>query len=149
MNTNPACKLSLSIPMIWTGLCDFCPLIKKKVCFPPFKHRLSTNAFLFRRMIPEFECLSFDAAFIVLLFGFLVESQLMTDSLTAACISLSCSQCYMQVILNDPFLGKRVEEGSYTTVPLRDEFLENARLFICETYCRIHQRIDLGYVYIL
>uniref|UniRef100_A0A7C8Z1J9 Eukaryotic translation initiation factor 3 subunit E n=2 Tax=Opuntia streptacantha TaxID=393608 RepID=A0A7C8Z1J9_OPUST len=49
-----------------------------------------------------------------------------------------------EVILNDPFLGKRVEEGSYTTVPLRDEFLENARLFICETYCRIHQRIDLG-----
>lgn len=49
-----------------------------------------------------------------------------------------------EVILNDPFLGKRVEEGSYTTVPLRDEFLENARLFICETYCKIHQRIDLG-----
>ncbi|XP_021724199.1 eukaryotic translation initiation factor 3 subunit E-like [Chenopodium quinoa] len=49
-----------------------------------------------------------------------------------------------EVILNDPFLGKRVEEGSYTTVPLRDEFLENARLFICETYCRIHQRIELG-----
>ncbi|CAO2833310.1 unnamed protein product [Amaranthus hypochondriacus] len=48
------------------------------------------------------------------------------------------------VILNDPFLGKRVEEGNYTTVPLRDEFLENARLFICETYCRIHQRIDIG-----
>lgn len=49
-----------------------------------------------------------------------------------------------EVILNDPFLGKRVEEGNYTTVPLRDEFLENARLFICETYCRIHQRIDMG-----
>ncbi|XP_057529672.1 eukaryotic translation initiation factor 3 subunit E-like isoform X2 [Amaranthus tricolor] len=48
------------------------------------------------------------------------------------------------VILNDPFLGKRVEEGNYTTVPLRDEFLENARLFICETYCKIHQRIDMG-----
>ncbi|KAG5552509.1 hypothetical protein RHGRI_010556 [Rhododendron griersonianum] len=49
-----------------------------------------------------------------------------------------------QVILNDPFLGKRVEEGNF--VPLRDEFLENARLFIFETYCRIHQRIDMGYV---
>ncbi|XP_022864113.1 eukaryotic translation initiation factor 3 subunit E-like [Olea europaea var. sylvestris] len=49
----------------------------------------------------------------------------------------------MQVILNDPFLGKRVE-GSFTTVPLRDEFLENARLFMFETYCRIHQRIDMG-----
>ncbi|XP_074276799.1 eukaryotic translation initiation factor 3 subunit E [Silene latifolia] len=49
-----------------------------------------------------------------------------------------------EVILNDPFLGKRVEEGSYTTVPMRDEFLENARLFICETYCRIHQRINIG-----
>ncbi|RVX09751.1 Eukaryotic translation initiation factor 3 subunit E [Vitis vinifera] len=49
-----------------------------------------------------------------------------------------------EVILNDPFLGKRVEEGSFSTVPLRDEFLENARLFIFETYCRIHQRIDMG-----
>ncbi|BBH07291.1 eukaryotic translation initiation factor 3E, partial [Prunus dulcis] len=49
------------------------------------------------------------------------------------------------VILNDPFLGKRVEEGNFSTVPLRDEFLENARLFIFETYCRIHQRIDMGH----
>lgn len=52
----------------------------------------------------------------------------------------------VQVILNDPFLGKRIEEGNFTIVPLRDEFLENARLFIFETYCRIHQRIDMGYV---
>ncbi|XWS43106.1 hypothetical protein CRYUN_Cryun16bG0073600 [Craigia yunnanensis] len=49
-----------------------------------------------------------------------------------------------EVILNDPFLGKRVEEGNFSTVLLRDEFLENARLFIFETYCRIHQRIDMG-----
>ncbi|KAJ7972179.1 Eukaryotic translation initiation factor 3 subunit E [Quillaja saponaria] len=49
-----------------------------------------------------------------------------------------------EVILNDPFLGKRVEEGNFSTVPLRDEFLENARLFIFETYCRIHKRIDMG-----
>ncbi|EPS73624.1 hypothetical protein M569_01130, partial [Genlisea aurea] len=48
-----------------------------------------------------------------------------------------------EVILNDPFLGMRVGEGSFTTVPLRDEFLENARLFIFETYCRIHQRIEM------
>ncbi|XP_043692326.1 eukaryotic translation initiation factor 3 subunit E-like isoform X2 [Telopea speciosissima] len=47
------------------------------------------------------------------------------------------------VILNDPFLGKRVEEGNFSTVPLRDEFLENARLFIFETYCRIHQCVDM------
>lgn len=52
----------------------------------------------------------------------------------------------MQAIMNDPFLGKRVEEGNFSSVPLRDEFLENARLFIFETYCRIHQRIDMGYV---
>ena len=49
-----------------------------------------------------------------------------------------------EVILNDPFLGKRVEEGNFSTVPLRDEFLENARLFIFDMYCRIHQRIDMG-----
>ncbi|XP_054778883.1 eukaryotic translation initiation factor 3 subunit E isoform X1 [Prosopis cineraria] len=55
------------------------------------------------------------------------------------------SECE-EVILNDPFLGKQVEDGSFSTVPLRDEFLENARLFIFETYCRIHQRIDMGLV---
>ncbi|XP_052162291.1 eukaryotic translation initiation factor 3 subunit E-like [Oryza glaberrima] len=49
-----------------------------------------------------------------------------------------------EVILNDPFLGKRIEEGNSITVPLRDEFLENARLFIFETYCRIHRSIDIG-----
>ncbi|KAH9679548.1 eukaryotic translation initiation factor 3 subunit E [Citrus sinensis] len=49
-----------------------------------------------------------------------------------------------EVILNDPFLGKRVEDSNFATVPLRDEFLENARLFIFETYCRIHQRIDMA-----
>ncbi|XP_062214246.1 eukaryotic translation initiation factor 3 subunit E-like [Phragmites australis] len=49
-----------------------------------------------------------------------------------------------QVILNDPFLGKRIQEGNFITVPLRDEFLENARLFIFETYCRIHRCIDVG-----
>ncbi|KAJ8756239.1 hypothetical protein K2173_025051 [Erythroxylum novogranatense] len=49
-----------------------------------------------------------------------------------------------EVIINDPFLGKRVEDGTFSTVPLRDEFFENARLFIFETYCRIHQRIDMG-----
>ncbi|KAJ0980885.1 hypothetical protein J5N97_009140 [Dioscorea zingiberensis] len=49
-----------------------------------------------------------------------------------------------EVILNDPFLGKRVEDGNFATVPLRDEFLENARLFIFETYCRIHRCIDIS-----
>ncbi|ONK61471.1 uncharacterized protein A4U43_C08F30260 [Asparagus officinalis] len=49
-----------------------------------------------------------------------------------------------EVILNDPFLGKRIEDGNFATVPLRDEFLENARLFIFETYCRIHQCIDIS-----
>lgn len=53
---------------------------------------------------------------------------------------------HIKVILNDPFLGKRVEESNYTVVPLKDEFIENARLFIFETYCRIHERIDMGYV---
>ncbi|XP_043810999.1 eukaryotic translation initiation factor 3 subunit E-like [Manihot esculenta] len=48
------------------------------------------------------------------------------------------------VILNDPFLGKRVEDINFSTVPMRDEFLENARLFIFETYCRIHQCINMG-----
>ncbi|KAL6639029.1 hypothetical protein ACP70R_022759 [Stipagrostis hirtigluma subsp. patula] len=49
-----------------------------------------------------------------------------------------------KVILNDPFLGKCIEEGNSITVPLRDEFLENARLFIFETYCHIHRCIDIS-----
>ncbi|KAK4281914.1 hypothetical protein QN277_013358 [Acacia crassicarpa] len=49
-----------------------------------------------------------------------------------------------ELILNDPFLGKQVEDANFSTVPLRDEFLENARLFIFETYCRIHIRIHMG-----
>ncbi|CAN6203413.1 unnamed protein product [Urochloa humidicola] len=49
-----------------------------------------------------------------------------------------------QVILNDPFLGKRIEAGNSITVPLRDEFFENARLFIFETYCCIHRCIDIS-----
>jgi translation initiation factor 3 subunit E len=49
-----------------------------------------------------------------------------------------------QVIVNDFFLGKQAQENGFVTVPLRDEFLENARLFIFETYCRIHQCIDIG-----
>ncbi|CAA7046137.1 unnamed protein product [Microthlaspi erraticum] len=49
-----------------------------------------------------------------------------------------------EVIVNDPFLGNRVEDGNFSAVPLRDEFLENAGLFIFESHCRIHQRIDMG-----
>ncbi|KAH9301019.1 hypothetical protein KI387_012602, partial [Taxus chinensis] len=47
------------------------------------------------------------------------------------------------VILNDPFLGKQVQDGNFVTVPLSDEFMKNVRLFIFETYCRIHQCIDI------
>ncbi|CAM6129665.1 unnamed protein product [Calypogeia fissa] len=49
-----------------------------------------------------------------------------------------------ELILNDFFLGKQSQENGVVTIPLRDEFLENARLFIFETYCRIHQCIDIG-----
>uniref|UniRef100_A0A0E0EBP2 Eukaryotic translation initiation factor 3 subunit E n=1 Tax=Oryza meridionalis TaxID=40149 RepID=A0A0E0EBP2_9ORYZ len=54
------------------------------------------------------------------------------------------AQQKLRVILNDPFLGKRIEEGNSITVPLRDEFLENAHLLIFESYCRIHRCIDIG-----
>lgn len=40
---------------------------------------------------------------------------------------------FAQVLSNDFFL-----------VATRDDFIENARLFIFETYCRIHQRIDIA-----
>ena len=43
-----------------------------------------------------------------------------------------------KVLMNDFFL-----------VACRDEFIDNARLFIFETYCRIHQCIDIKYVHYL
>ena len=43
-------------------------------------------------------------------------------------------ECY-QVFAIDVFLQ-----------PLRAEFIENARLFIFETYCKIHRKIDIRYV---
>lgn len=39
------------------------------------------------------------------------------------------------VVADDFFLGD-----------FRDEFMDNARYLITEAYCRIHQRIDIGYV---
>lgn len=48
-----------------------------------------------------------------------------------------------ELLANDFFLGKQVQENGYTTMPFRDEFLESARHFIFETYCRIHQVIDI------
>jgi translation initiation factor 3 subunit E len=36
-----------------------------------------------------------------------------------------------------------VLENDFFLVGCKDEFNENARLFIFETYCRIHQRIDI------
>ena len=38
---------------------------------------------------------------------------------------------------------EEVLENDYFLAALKDEFVENARLFIFETYCRIHQCIDL------
>ena len=34
--------------------------------------------------------------------------------------------------------------NDFFLVSCRDEFIENARLFIFETYCRIHQVIDIS-----
>lgn len=39
---------------------------------------------------------------------------------------------------------EKVLTNDFFLVACRDEFLENARLFIFETYCRIHQCIDIG-----
>ena len=46
----------------------------------------------------------------------------------------------MQVKLRE---CEEVLENDYFLAALKDEFVENARLFIFETYCRIHQCIDL------
>jgi translation initiation factor 3 subunit E len=39
---------------------------------------------------------------------------------------------------------ERVLANDYFLNEMREEFLENARVFIFETYCRIHQKIDIG-----
>lgn len=41
---------------------------------------------------------------------------------------------------------KEVLSGDYFLENKQDEFLESARLFIFETYCRIHQCIDIKFV---
>jgi translation initiation factor 3 subunit E len=44
-------------------------------------------------------------------------------------------------------LGKaeRVVGDDFFLQQFRDEFLDNARYLISEAYCRIHQKIDIGY----
>lgn len=64
--------------------------------------------------------------------------------LQLALIMLNMFWVLFQLIVSDFFLGKQLSENGFVTIPLRDEFLENARLFIFETYCRIHQCIDIG-----
>jgi len=39
---------------------------------------------------------------------------------------------------------EKVLSNDFFLVACQDEFMENARLFIFETYCRIHQCIDIG-----
>eukprot|EP00850_Spirogloea_muscicola_P016421 SM000133S26787 [mRNA] locus=s133:94362:97145:+ [translate_table: standard] len=47
-------------------------------------------------------------------------------------------------LMNDFFImGKQAQEMGYSGASFSDEFIENARLFIFETYCRIHQCIDI------
>ncbi|CAI7916212.1 unnamed protein product, partial [Closterium sp. NIES-53] len=50
------------------------------------------------------------------------------------------------LLSNDFFLGKRVAEGGYVAVPLRDEVIDSARLLMFENYCSIHRRIDIKVV---
>jgi len=47
---------------------------------------------------------------------------------------INCT-CNLQVLINDFFL-----------VACLDDFIENARLFIFETFCRIHQCISIRYM---
>jgi len=41
-------------------------------------------------------------------------------------------------------LCETVLHNDFFLVACREEFMENARMFIFETYCRIHQKIDIG-----
>jgi translation initiation factor 3 subunit E len=42
--------------------------------------------------------------------------------------------------------AERVVENDFFLGDFREEFLDNARYLISEAYCRIHQRIDIGFV---
>lgn len=55
-------------------------------------------------------------------------------------VKLKCTAVTLQVKLRE---CEEVLENDYFLAALKDEFVENARLFIFETYCRIHQCIDL------
>ena len=37
-------------------------------------------------------------------------------------------------------------QSDFFLIGCRDEFVENARIFMFETYCRIHKVIDIKYV---
>ncbi|KAI1303225.1 eukaryotic translation initiation factor 3 subunit E [Mortierella claussenii] len=39
---------------------------------------------------------------------------------------------------------EKVLEGDFFLVSIQEEFIQNARCFISETYCRIHQKIDVA-----
>ena len=43
-------------------------------------------------------------------------------------------------------IAERVVGDDFFLGEFREEFLDNARYLISEAYCRIHQRIDIGYV---
>ena len=65
-----------------------------------------------------------------------------TDFLKSLCVDFDFDvaqqklQAWKDVLSNDYFLENK-----------QDEFLESARLFIFETYCRIHQSIDIQFVF--
>lgn len=42
------------------------------------------------------------------------------------------------------FLRQKVLQGDFFLCNCTDEFMEAARHFIFETYCRIHHKIDIG-----
>eukprot|EP00270_Netrium_digitus_P021589 TRINITY_DN930_c0_g1_i1.p1 TRINITY_DN930_c0_g1~~TRINITY_DN930_c0_g1_i1.p1 ORF type:complete len:458 (-),score=150.82 TRINITY_DN930_c0_g1_i1:108-1430(-) len=50
-----------------------------------------------------------------------------------------------EVLTDDFFLGKQqVQENGYASMPFRDDFMENARLCVFESFCRIHQSIHIS-----
>lgn len=48
-----------------------------------------------------------------------------------------------ELLVNDFFLGKQVQEGGYVSVPFKEEFVDSARLLMFENYCRVHRCIDI------
>ena len=61
------------------------------------------------------------------------------------------SPCLLSLLSSDSIEveSRQCLSGRGYAMAIREEFLDNARCLISEAYCRIHQRIDIGYAWVM